>query len=294
MGTNPTEDIAPNYWYDTRQAGDTQILDFGNWSKEKLLLEVATLDGNSQVTGTALFEVTSPFPADGYGKFVEVVSRRASLAGLPMEFSRVFPLVTFDGAPRGVLHLCRTDPIQCMAHPGYRRVLHAAQFRVREPQYVKEPWACLEPPVGGKASDVKDGSVPSGGTGGAGGSSGFDEAKVSEFKAKLKELKRKHLESRLDDPHLSASEKVIIRGILSDSEMKKERKEKKIRRRKRSSSSGRGSRESESDDDGFFRVASTREGHTDHFKRWRRAVRASSTTRQSRRWPTPWVLVEGR
>ena len=229
-------------------------MDASSWTEAELLLECTTIDLNGSVTGTALFEVKSSFPSDGFGKFMDVIARGASVAGMAVEFSQAFPEVGNVGQGGGLLHLCRMHPTQCLANGGIRTVLHACQFRTRTRASIREPWAELGPAP--PSSSSRD--APGAGGGGSDDDPGGGTADTAMLKEKMRELKRRHLERRLEDPTLKASERVVIQGVLADSHRKRERRGGKHHRRSRSSSSGRRSR-SRSREDPLFPLASSRD-----------------------------------
>ena len=131
--------LQTNRWYDTSTPQDTAALDASSWTEAELLLECTTIDLNGSVTGTALFEVKSSFPSDGFGKFMDVIARGASVAGMAVECSRAFPEVGSVGHEGGLLHPCRMRPTLCLANGGIRSVLHTCLFRTRTRASIREP-----------------------------------------------------------------------------------------------------------------------------------------------------------
>ena len=89
--------IPMHQWLDLQNPSDAAVLDIGDWNIPHRLIEIVTLDHAWNITGTALFEITGCPGADATGLSLSVVSRGASVMGLAMQFSRLFPVLPGAG-----------------------------------------------------------------------------------------------------------------------------------------------------------------------------------------------------
>ena len=174
------------------------------------IIEIATMDGGGAVDGTAMLMVRQKHPMDSWGVHFEVAFAGASSpmqsVALQQAFSSDFP----PGSTPYLLHWC-AGPVQHCQGLSYKQALHSGYLRFRRVGDIKEAW-CLDFKAMLKKLSFE--------------SEEEEEPVVSD--RRVKDMRKRYLELKLDDPNLSPSERMNI-GVALDA----------------SASSGRDKRDSE-------------------------------------------------
>ncbi len=170
---------------------------------------------------------------------------------LQQAFSPDFPA----GTGPYVVHWCAGPAVQCMGNAGHKQALHAVHLRVRRASSVKEAWAVDLKALRKKLTDESDEDES-------------DGAKDN-TKEKVRELRERLLLHKLDDPKLSAADRLNFAVAVECMKAKKKKRDKSPkrdrsrRRRKKRRSRGRDgstSTDSSPSDKGLFRVGSSLSG----------------------------------
>ncbi len=199
--------------------------------------------------------VRQKYPPDAWGVFLEVAYAGASsplqCVSLRQGFSADYPA----GTGPYVLHWCAGPAAQCMGNAGHKQALHAVHLRVRRASSVKEAWAVDLKALRKKLTDESDEDES-------------DGAKEN-TKEKVRELRERLLLHKLDDPKLSAADRLNFAVAAESIKTKKKKREKspkrdrsRRRRKKRRSRGQDGSTSTESSpsERGLFRVGSSLSG----------------------------------
>ena len=101
---------------------------------------------------------------------------------------------------------CRMHLTLCLANGGIRTVLHTCQFRMRTRASIREPGAEL----GRAPASSSSGDGPGAGGGGSHEAPGVGSAGAATLKRRMRELKRRHRERRLENPTLKVSERDVV------------------------------------------------------------------------------------